>query len=205
MEPIVGKSTISDPALRISATLPNVVPLKKDLFYYLFQGDVSLDRACVARVLSELAAFSQARSAFAAEAESVLRSTTLSHNTFLLDALDEASESLEQRRGRGILILLSDGLEDSRAQRGTFNFAEATFWPKHAPASLVRSLAPNRADPGIRGTRVYLDGLAAPDGQTYTKLREFWTDFFLAARAEALPSATNPVMKGSPHLDSIPA
>jgi hypothetical protein len=184
LEPIAGANTYSDPTLRIVTTMPPVTMLHKDWSYYLLKGDISVDKTCLAHAESDLAQFNQARTELQSEAQRVLRSRETSSSTFLLDGMKEASESLEQRTGPGILVVLSDGLEDSSTDGRPIKFNDEGFWSKHPPAALVRELDPTHTAPGLKGAKVYFFGMAAGNGPTYTHVRDFWKSYLAAAQVK---------------------
>jgi hypothetical protein len=198
LEPIVGANTHSDPSLRIVATLPNVTRLHRDLTYYLLKGDMGVDKKCMATVPDELQHFYAAREQFAEEGQHVLQANEASADTFLLDGMKEASESLEQRTGRGILIILSDGLEDSNTDGNRLRFNDGSFWTHHPPAKFAQSLDPAKDAPGLKAITVYLFGLAAGSGPIYGNVRAFWKDYFDDAKVQKAAIGHQPIYEEKP-------
>ncbi len=198
LEPIAGANTYSDPALRIVTTMPPVTMLHKDWSYYLLKGDISVDKTCLAHAESDLASFNAARAQLQSEAERVLRSRETSGSTFLLDGMKEASESLEQRSGRGILVVLSDGLEDSTTSGQSIKFDQDAFWSRHPPAALVRELDPAHTTPGLKGAKIYFFGLAAGSGPIYTHVRDFWRSYLSAAQVGNIAIGHQPLYEEPP-------
>ncbi len=193
IEPIVGANTYGDPAERVVATLPKVTPLRKDAGYFLLKGDLSADKTCLARVTGELQAFNAGRDQFAAEALRVFRGKPVSNSTFLVDGMKEASEVLEPRKGPGVLVVLSDGLEDSDAFGPGTHFGDAAFWARNPPAQLAQRADPAKSVPGLKGAKVYFFGMAAGTGRVYDNVRRFWEAFFEAAGVDALAAGHQPI------------
>ena len=193
IEPIVGANTYSDPEQRVVATLPKVTALRKDMSYFLLKGDLSADKACLARVTGELRAFNTARDQFEADALHVFRGKPVSNSTFLVDGMKEASEVLEPRKGPGVLVVLSDGLEDSDAYGPGTRFAEAGFWARTPPPQLVGKIDPAKSVPGLKGAKVYFFGMAAGTGRVYDQVRRFWEGFFEAAGVESIAAGHQPI------------
>lgn len=198
IEPIAGANTYSDPDLRIVTTLPAVTQLHKDLTYYLRYGDLSTNKKCLVAAESDLLRFNAARAELESNARRVLNLRQPSPSTFLLDGMKEASESLEQRKGAGILVVLSDGLEDSNTDGQRINFDDDAFWARHAVPIFVRELAPAQSTPGLKGTKVYLDGLAAGRGPIYGHVRQFWRSFFESALVQSQAVGHQPIYEEPP-------
>ena len=193
IEPIVGANTYSDPEQRVTTVLPTVTPLRKDASYYLVKGDLSADKACLARVTGQLEAFNAARDQFATDALRVFRGKGSSNSTYLVDGMKEASELLEPRKGRGVLVVLSDGLEDSDTLGPHTRFEDAGFWTHAAPDRLVKGIDPAKTVPGLKGATVYFYGMAAGNGRLYDNVRHFWQDFFRAADVDAISAGHQPL------------
>ncbi len=193
IEPIVGANTYSDPEQRVTATLPMVHPLTKDAGYFLLKGDLSADKACLARVGTELQAFNTARDHFATDALRVFRGKSLSNDTYLVDGMKEASELLEPRKGRGVLVVLSDGLEDSNTFGPRSRFEDADFWSRNPPDHLVQQVNPAKATPGLNGSTVYFYGMSAGTGRIYDNVRRFWQTFFRAADVDSVSAGHQPL------------
>ncbi len=193
IEPVVGANTYSDPEARVTATLPMVHPLTKDASYFLLKGDLSADKTCLARVSTELGAFNSARDQFAADALRVFRGKSLSNDTYLLDGMKEASELMEPRKGRGVLVVLSDGLEDSDSFGAHSRFEDPGFWSRNPPDRLVEQVDPAKATPGLKGATVYFYGMAAGTGRVYDNVRRFWQSFFRAAHVDAISAGHQPL------------
>ena len=193
IEPIVGANTFGDPEQRVVATLPKVTPLRKDISYFLLKGDLSADKTCLARVTGELQAFRTARDQFTADELNVFRGKPTSNSTFLVDGMKEASEVLEPRKGPGVLVVLSDGQEDSDTFGPGTRFNEASFWAHNPPAQLIGRLDPAKTVPGLKGARVYFFGMAAGTGHVYDQVRRFWEGFFEAAGVDAVAAGHQPL------------
>lgn len=193
VEPIVGAQTYSDPSLRIVTTLPTVTRVHRDASYYLLKGDMGVDKGCIATAEPELRQFNAAREDLKSETRRILLAHETSSQTFLIDGMKEASESLEQRKGRGILIILSDGLEDSDNNGSHMKFNDPGFWSRHPLPALVRELDPAHAAPGLKDTTVYFSGLAAGSGPVYDHVRSFWKAYFEGARVQVAAVAHQPI------------
>lgn len=193
IEPIVGANTYSDPAERVTTTLPMVTPLRKDASYFLLKGDLSADKACLTRVSGQLQAFNTARDQFDADALRVFRGKSISNSTFLVDGMKEASELLEPRKGKGVLVVLSDGLEDSDAFGAHSRFDDPGFWARTAPQKLVGQIDPAKNTPGLKGASVYFYGMAAGSGRLYDNVRHFWQAFFRAADVDSVSAGHQPL------------
>jgi hypothetical protein len=193
VEPIAGANTHSDPSLRIVTTLPQVTRLHRDATYYLLKGDMGVDKTCLTTAQPELAQFNAARADLVTQARRILLARESSSQTFLIDGMKEASESLEQRPARGILIILSDGIEDSDSSGSRANFNDPAFWSRHPPATLVQDLDPAHAAPGLKGAKVYFSGLAAGSGPLYDHVRTFWQSYFQAAHVQTAAIAHQPL------------
>lgn len=193
IEPIVGANTYSDPAERVTTTLPNVTALRKDASYYILKGDLSADKACLARVSGQLQAFNAARDQFDADALRVFRGKSTSNSTYLVDGMKEASELLEPRKGKGVLVVLSDGLEDSDTFGARSRFDDPGFWSRSTPQKLVQQIDPGKNTPGLKGATVYFYGMAAGNGRLYDNVRHFWQAFFRAAEVDSVSAGHQPL------------
>ncbi|WP_267426759.1 hypothetical protein [Methylobacterium sp. GC_Met_2] len=183
---VVDANTRGDPPVLLKTKLPKVPKEKKRdiLFYLRGRGDFSKSSSCLKNSEYALRVFRDAKEHLRAEIADSFEKIPPSKKTYLIDAMRDVSDELEDREnGKNVVLILSDGLEDSNILGKTIVFDNLDFWRNTSPKNLIEDIKKSGFRPNFNNADVYIAGLSAKQTQVYDFVRRFWIDFFEYAGA----------------------
>jgi hypothetical protein len=178
VESISDQSTLSDPPLRaVDTTLPAVTAPE----YEVEDDTLRYTRRCKKQVADALQQFAISTTNVKQNSGSVFSSTQLAERSYIIDGIEDAANFLNNGSGPRVLVIFTDGIEDSEEYSHIVKFDAPNFWKTNSADSLVSELKSENRIPNLNGTHVYLVGAAADSPEAYRSNAAFWATFFRAA------------------------
>jgi len=178
IESISDQSTLSDPPFRIvDTTLPGIKAPE-----WTFNDDYqSYARKCHVALAPQLPAFDSAVAEVKKRTASAFVPDHLASRSYILDGIEDVSEFLNHQTGAKVLVLFTDGIEDSSEYGKTIKFDSPDFWRVERADALIAQLSSQHRIPNLAGTEVYFVGAAAARPEQFRNNQSFWQAYFKAA------------------------
>lgn len=177
VESISDQSTLSDPPLRaVDTTLPAI----KAPEWTLNDDFQSYSRNCHRSAIPQIAAYSAAIADVQSHASVTFTPNNLATRSFILDGIEEEAQFLAHQSGHKVLVVFTDGIEDSQEYGQTLKFDQPGFWSQNSPEKLIATLKKQNRLPNLSGVTVYFIGAAANRPEDFRDNQRFWKEYFIA-------------------------
>ena len=175
VESISDQSTLSNPPLRVVDTkLPPVAAPA-----WTFQDDYQrYAKRCAKSVGVQLQSYDAAIGDVQEKTRAAFAPNASAAQSYILDGVEDAAEFLSHSSGPKLLVLFTDGIEDSEEYSVPLKFDAPGFWARHSVDGVLQQLASENRIPHLNGAHVYLVGASAPNPETFRKVAAFWTAYF---------------------------
>ncbi len=178
VESITDQSTLSNPPMRMVDTkLPAVTAPS-----WTFEDDYQrYGKKCAKSVDAQLAQYTAALGTVRSETTAAFAPNAGAAQSYILDGVEDAAEFLSHSKGAKLLVLFTDGIEDSQEYGVTLKFDAPGFWSHTSIPKVLDELKSENRMPHLQGAHVYLIGAAAPNPEVFRKNAAFWSAYFAEA------------------------